>query len=248
MSPGAGGGAAAGPRSIVVLTGAGISAESGIRTFRASDGLWEEHNVEDVATPEGYARNPELVQNFYNERRAQLASVDPHGAHFALGELEKEYPGLVTVITQNIDNLHERGGSGNIIHMHGELLKSLCTACGSRRDLAGDLTTAACCEECGARGTLRPDIVWFGEMPYRMDEIMELLEECGLFISIGTSGHVYPAAGFVAQASTAGAKTIELNLEPSMVHTRFDEHRTGKAGDLVPVLVEEILSGKFQGL
>ena len=234
-----------GKESIVVLTGAGISAESGIRTFRASDGLWEEHNVEDVATPEGYLRNPALVQNFYNERRAQLDTVEPHAAHLALGRLEREYPGKVTVITQNIDNLHERGGSRSVIHMHGELLKSLCTACGSRKELAGDLSTDSCCSDCGGEGTLRPDVVWFGEMPYRMDEIMALLESCGLFISVGTSGHVYPAAGFVAQAASSGARTMELNLEPSMVHTRFDEHRTGKAGELVPLLVEDILSGRF---
>ncbi|MBF9017377.1 MULTISPECIES: Sir2 family NAD+-dependent deacetylase [unclassified Oceanispirochaeta] len=234
--------------SIVILTGAGISAESGIQTFRASDGLWENHRVEDVATPEGFARDPEHVQEFYNQRRRQLRDSDikPHAAHMALGKLELEYDGSVTVITQNIDNLHEAGGSHRIIHMHGELLKSLCSACGNRADLEGDLDRTMSCRVCGASGSLRPDVVWFGEMPYGMDEIMQLLEDSSLFLSIGTSGHVYPAAGFVETAAAAGALTIEINLEPSLVHTLFDEHRTGKAGDLVPLLVDDILSGKIK--
>ena len=175
---------------IVVLTGAGISAESGIRTFRGADGLWENHRVEDVATPKGFARNPDLVQQFYNERRRQIlsGSVDPNPAHKALARLEKDYPGRVTVVTQNIDNLHERGGSKNIIHMHGELLSGFCAFCGSRFPLEGDLQTGETCDSCGRIGGLRPDIVWFGEMPYRMEEIYELLAECGLFIAVGTSG------------------------------------------------------------
>lgn len=232
---------------IVILTGAGISAESGIQTFRASDGLWEKHRVEDVASPEGFARNPDLVQNFYNQRRSQLkkSSIKPHAAHIALAELEREYEGLVTVVTQNIDNLHEAGGSERIIHMHGELLKSLCSVCGNRAYLDFDLHMDMSCPVCRSSGSLRPDVVWFGEMPYRMDEIMQLLESCSLFISIGTSGHVYPAAGFVETAVAGGAYSIEINLEPSLIHTRFDEHRTGLAGDLVPLLVDEILSGKI---
>ncbi len=230
-------------KSIVILTGAGISAESGIRTFRAEDGLWEEQRVEDVATPEGFVRNPRLVQSFYNDRRRQLDTVGPHAAHMALGKLEQEYDGLVTVVTQNIDNLHERGGSKRVIHMHGELLKSLCASCGDRQDLAGDLALDAVCPSCGRQGTLRPDIVWFGEIPYRMDEIITLLERCSLFISIGTSGNVYPAAGFVQTAIQSGSKTIEVNPNPSLVHSYFDEQRCGKAGEMVPPLVQEILTG-----
>ncbi|MDC7234187.1 MAG: NAD-dependent protein deacylase [Spirochaetales bacterium] len=234
--------------SIVILTGAGISAESGIETFRAADGLWANHRVDEVATPEGFAANPVLVQNFYNQRRGQLRdeAIQAHAAHYALGKLEREYQGVVTVVTQNIDNLHEAGGSRRIIHMHGELLKSLCSSCGRREPLEGDLTVDMSCPACGRTGTLRPDVVWFGEMPYRMDEIMELLEECALFISIGTSGHVYPAAGFVETAAAHGARTIEINLEPSRIRSRFDEHRQGKAGELVPVLVEEILQGHIR--
>jgi len=234
--------------SIVILTGAGISAESGIRTFRESGGLWENHRVEDVATPAGFRRNPLLVQNFYNQRRRELQSPDinPNPAHLALARLEREYPGKVTVVTQNIDNLHVRGGSSRVISMHGELLKSLCSRCGVREELTGDLSPESVCGHCGTQGTLRPDVVWFEEMPYGMDEIMMLLEECSLFLSIGTSGHVYPAAGFVETASAAGALTIEVNLEPSLVYSRFDEHRTGPAGTLVPRLVEQILSGEIK--
>jgi len=235
--------------SIVVLTGAGISAESGIKTFRDSGGLWEDHRVEDVASPEGFRRNPLLVQNFYNQRRRELQrpEIKPNAAHLALGRLEREYFGRVSVITQNIDNLHSRGGSSRVISMHGELLKSLCSHCGVRDELQGDLLPDDVCTHCGERGSLRPDVVWFGEMPYGLDEIATLLEECSLFISIGTSGHVYPAAGFIESASSTGAWTIELNLEPSLVHSRFDEHRTGPAGILVPQLVEQILSGEVEG-
>ena len=233
--------------SIVILTGAGISAESGIRTFRGSDGLWEYHRIEDVATPEAFERNPALVQRFYNERRRQLLSDDilPNPAHTALGRLEREYPGSVTVITQNIDNLHERGGSENLIHMHGEMLKLYCRHCRVRFDISGDVNPADQCTACGRVGELRPDIVWFGEMPYRMEEIYARLEECGLFLAIGTSGNVYPAAGFVQIAGKVGAHTVEVNLEPSQVENEFAEHRYGMAGELVPGLVEEILSGEL---
>jgi NAD-dependent deacetylase len=229
---------------IVILTGAGISAESGIQTFRGAHGLWEEHRIEDVATPEGFARNPDLVQRFYNERRRQLLSgrVGPNQAHESLGLLERDYLGRVTVVTQNIDDLHEKGGSGNVIHMHGELLSGLCTACGARFRQETDLGTEDACETCGRVGSLRPDIVWFGEMPYRMDEIYGLLEECVLFIAVGTSGNVYPAAGFVDVARRSGARTIEVNLEPSMVENRFEDHRYGMAGTVLPELVGEILA------
>lgn len=229
---------------IVVLTGAGISAESGIPTFRASDGLWEDHRVEDVATPEGFFRNPPLVHRFYNERRRHLSSVEPNPAHRALARLEKESRDTVWIVTQNIDDLHERAGSERIIHMHGELLSSLCSRCGSRRSEApGDMDEHMICPDCGNPGSLRPDVVWFGEMPYRMDEITSLLGECSLFLSIGTSGHVYPAAGFVEDAVRAGAYAVEVNPEPSLVNNRFHRHIAASAGQAVPDLVDEILSG-----
>lgn len=233
--------------SIVVLTGSGISAESGIQTFRGADGLWENHRVEDVATPEAFYRNPSLVQRFYNDRRRQLLSglIEPNPAHVALGRLEREYRGTVTVVTQNIDNLHERGGSSNLIHMHGELLKMFCSDCRNKFPIAGDISPGDQCSICGKVGELRPDIVWFGEMPYEMDRITALLEECSIFISIGTSGNVYPAAGFVQIAGTARAHTLEINLEPSRVENDFSEGRYGEAGTLVPILVDEVLSGNY---
>ncbi|HEV7416428.1 NAD-dependent deacylase [Tianweitania sediminis] len=227
--------------SIVILTGAGISAESGVDTFRDKGGIWSKVDLRDVATPEGFARDPERVHAFYNERRSGLSSVEPNAAHRALAQLEAEFAGDVLVVTQNIDNLHERGGSKRLIHMHGELTKIFCTKCGTRREEHGDLTTFDCCPQCGAMGTLRPDVVWFGEMPYQMDEISEALQQCDLFVSIGTSGNVYPAAGFVEEAHQAGAHTVELNLEASEHHTRFAEVRRGRATELVPAFVEELL-------
>lgn len=231
---------------IVVLTGAGISAESGIRTFRGADGLWENHRIEDVASIEGFIRNPSLVQQFYNGRRRQLLSedIEPNPAHIALGRLEKEYPGKARVITQNIDNLHERGGSVKPIHMHGELLKMYCEFCSVKFDISGDLDTGDICGYCGKSGGLRPDIIWFGEMPYHLDEIQSLLSGCELFVAVGTSGNVYPAAGFVQAARRAGAFTMEINLEPSQVNEDFDVRRYGPAGTLVPTLVDEILAGE----
>lgn len=231
-------------QSIVVLTGAGISAESGIQTFRASDGLWEGHPVEKVATPEGFAENPFLVQQFYNERRAQLnsGSVGPNPAHIALAELEAGFSGDFLLVTQNVDNLHERGGSKNLIHMHGELNKIRCTQCLHITEHKTDLQVDDHCAACGSSGTLRPDIVWFGEMPMLMEEICLALENCDLFISVGTSGHVYPAAGFVEAAKYAGAHTVELNLERSLVNHHFDESINGRAGDIVPAYVRHLLS------
>lgn len=228
---------------IVVLTGAGISAESGIRTFRAADGLWEDHRIEDVATPEAFARDPALVQRFYNMRRAQLQQpeIQPNAAHRALARLEAEYPGEVLLVTQNVDNLHERAGSRRLIHMHGELLSMFCTHCEQRFRIATDISNGQGCSACGSTGTLRPDIVWFGEMPYAMDEIYDALQRCTLFLSIGTSGNVYPAAGFVQEARRAGAHTVEINLEPTQTRTAFHEHRYGKAGDVLPAYVEELL-------
>lgn len=231
-------------QNIVILTGAGISAESGIKTFRAQDGLWENHKIEEVATPEGFHANPDLVQNFYNQRRRKLQSeeIEPNEAHKALGRLESLLDGKVTVITQNIDNLHERGGTQNIIHMHGELLKARCSESGQVVEHKEDIKTGELCHCCQIPSQMRPHIVWFGEMPLKMGEIYAALEEADLFISIGTSGVVYPAAGFVHDARMHGAHTIEINLEPSAVESEFEEKRYGKASELVPKLVDELLS------
>ncbi|MGB0205678.1 MAG: Sir2 family NAD+-dependent deacetylase [Neptuniibacter sp.] len=230
-------------QSIVILTGAGISAESGIRTFRASDGLWEDHRVEDVATPEAFHRDPHLVHRFYNARRNQLLSdeVQPNKAHLALAELEDKFPGEVLLVTQNIDNLHERAGSNNLIHMHGELLNMRCQDSGVVYHVEDDSQPEDLCQCCGSSGNLRPDIVWFGEMPMHMDTIYSALENCDLFISIGTSGHVYPAAGFVELASSCGAVTVELNLEPSKKESAFDHHIYGPASEVVPEFIQDIL-------
>ena len=230
-------------QSIVVLTGAGISAESGIQTFRASDGLWEEHRIEDVATPEGFHANPELVYRFYNERRQKLLSdsIQPNPAHLALARLESEFSGRFLLVTQNIDDLHERAGSKNVIHMHGELLKMRCDFTEQVFDIQGDFGVTSLCPCCGKPGRLRPHIVWFGEMPFEMNAIYRALAGCDLFLSIGTSGNVYPAAGFVQEAKLAGAHSIEINLEPSAVESSFDDHRYGKAGELLPKFVEELI-------
>lgn len=231
-------------RNIVVLTGAGISAESGIQTFRASDGLWENHKIEDVATPEGFIANPQLVIDFYNARREKLLQpgIEHNAAHNALGRLEAELDGKVTVITQNIDNLHERGGSKNIIHMHGELLKARCSESGQVVEQLGPMQVNEMCHCCQIPAVMRPHIVWFGEMPLRMGDIYQAVEDADLFISIGTSGVVYPAAGLVHDARLHGAHTIEVNLEPSAVESEFAEKRYGKASVEVPQLVEEILA------
>ena len=232
--------------NIVILTGAGISAESGIKTFRAADGLWENHRVEDVATPEAFLRNPLLVQNFYNQRRHQLLTpaIQPNAAHRALAKLEKAFPaGKVLLVTQNIDDLHERAGSRNLIHMHGELLKGRCQTSGGLVDLDHDLTVNLPCPLCGGKGCLRPHVVWFGEMPLQMETIYRALSQCDRFISIGTSGNVYPAAGFVEEANRHGAHTVELNLEPSQRLTAFAEHQHGLASELVPAYAEELIEG-----
>lgn len=229
-------------KRIVILTGAGISAESGIDTFRSAGGLWEQHRVEDVATPEGFARNPDLVLNFYDMRRAALANVVPNAAHMALARLQREFAGEVLLVTQNVDDLHERGGSGQVLHMHGELKAALCTACGTRSRWEGAMIERPPCPVCAAP-CLRPDVVWFGEMPYEMGRIYQALEACDLFVSIGTSGAVYPAAGFVEEARRAGARTLELNLEPSEGSRLFHESRLGSASALVPEWVEGMLGG-----
>ena len=229
---------------IVILTGAGLSAESGVATFRDKDGIWSKVDYRDVATPQGFARNPALVHDFYNRRRRDHAKVRPNAAHLALARLEQEFPGRVLVVTQNIDALHEAAGSRNLIHMHGELLVALCQHCGSTHAWMEDLSTETQCPRCGSDQGMRPDVVWFGEMPYHMAEITSRLLVCDLFISIGTSGNVYPAAGFVAEAGAAGAHTVELNLEPSEGVSFFAEAIYGPATKVVPAYVELLLSGK----
>ena len=220
--------------SIVILTGAGISAESGIRTFRAADGLWEDHRVEEVASPEGFRADPALVHEFYNQRRRHLLSkaVQPNPAHQALAGFERDYPGEFLLITQNIDNLHEQAGSCKLLHLHGELLKMRCVHTEQVFPVQGDLNPASRCDCCQTAGSLRPHIVWFGEMPFYMERISAALASCDLFIAIGTSGNVYPAAGFYETARGAGAHTVEINLEAT--GSRFDEHIYGKASETVP--------------
>lgn len=226
--------------SIVILTGAGISAESGLRTFRDADGLWEEHRVEDVATPEAFDRDPDLVQRFYNLRRRQLQEVEPNGAHHALARLEREWPSQVLLVTQNVDDLHDRAGSRNLIHMHGELLKVRCLTCQGVFPWSVEVRADSSCPRCRASYCLRPHIVWFGEMPLEMDRIYAAVQRCTFFAAIGTSGNVYPAAGLVSLAPK-DAHTIELNLEPSCGVTKFREARHGRASELVPRWVDEVL-------
>jgi NAD-dependent deacetylase len=257
-------------RNLVILTGAGVSAESGLATFRGPDGLWEGHRVEDVCTPEAFRRDPALVHQFYDARRAKLGTVEPNAAHRALARLDAEWPGELLLVTQNVDDLHERAGSKRLLHMHGELTSGWCLACDERFSWTGPMspdadraelvealpsssekkdspstssgrTAVNLCPACGAEGQVRPDIVWFGEMPYDMERIDEALQRCDLFVSIGTSGAVYPAAGFVQTARYCGAKTLEINLEPSLGSHMFDESRTGRASELVPAWVEEVL-------
>jgi NAD-dependent deacetylase len=224
------------PRSIVVLTGAGISRESGLHTFRDADGIWAQVKIEDVATPEAFRRDPERVQAFYNTRRRNLQDneVAPNPAHLALAEFESAWPGDFLLVTQNIDDLHERAGSRSLVHMHGEMLKARCDRCGNIVECREDLLAETSCAACAELGTMRPHVVWFGEMPLEMDRIYAALEACDLFVSIGTSGNVYPAAGFVQSARMAGARTVELNLEPSEGATLFEEAIYGPAGTVVP--------------
>jgi len=224
------------PRSIVVLTGAGISRESGLHTFRDADGIWATVRIEDVATPDAFRRDPVRVQEFYNTRRRNLLRNDiaPNPAHLALAEFEVGWAGEFLLVTQNIDDLHERAGSRNLIHMHGEMLKVRCDRCGNITEWRDDLFVETPCRACGELGTMRPHVVWFGEMPLEMERIYVALEACDLFVSIGTSGNVYPAAGFVQSARMAGARTVELNLEPSEGATLFEEAVYGPAGTVVP--------------
>lgn len=226
---------------IVILTGAGISAESGLGTFRDEAGLWAQHRIEDVATPEGFAANPQLVHDFYNARRAQAAEASPNAAHHALARLEAEFTGEVLIVTQNVDGLHEAAGSKAVMHMHGALAGALCAACEHRWPAPLVMAPHDPCPACAQPAT-RPDIVWFGEMPYGMDAIWDQLRAADLFVAIGTSGNVYPAAAFVQDAARYGADTIELNLEPSATISDFADARFGKASEVVPTWVEEVLA------
>ncbi|WP_130585475.1 NAD-dependent deacylase [Qipengyuania flava] len=229
-------------RNIVILTGAGISAESGIDTFRDAGGLWEQHRVEDVATPEGFARDPDLVLRFYDMRREAIQTKQPNPAHEALARLDRDWDGELLIVTQNVDDLHERAGAGRVLHMHGTHLNAWCTACDARTPWKGPMIDRPACPECGAR-SLRPDVVWFGEMPYEMDRIHTALRQADLFVSIGTSGAVYPAAGFVQEARAMRVRTLELNLEASQGSRWFHETRQGPASQLVPQWVDEVLGG-----
>ena len=230
---------------IVILTGAGISKESGLETFRDKDGVWSRVRLEDVARPEGFARDPALVHAFYNARRRGLLdpAVAPNAAHAALARLEREWSGQVLIVTQNIDDLHERAGNANLAHMHGELLKAFCLHCRVVEPCRSDLSKDDVCPNCLRRGGMRPDVVWFGEMPYHMDRIYQALADCDLFVSIGTSGNVYPAAGFVAEARRNGAYAVELNLEPSSGASSFDESIYGPASEVVPEFIDTLLAG-----
>ncbi len=229
-------------KHIVILTGAGISAESGLGTFRDTDGLWTKYDLNEVATPEGFARNPEMVQAFYNARRENCLGAKPNAAHVALARLQADFPGRLTIVTQNVDNLHERGGSTGVIHMHGEMLSALCSACGHQWPWEGTMGMEDSCASCAATGTVRPDVVWFGEMPYHMDRIYAELAACDVFVAIGTSGQVYPAAGFVSEARGAGAETVEINLEASDNSGIFTRQILGPASETVPAWVDELLA------
>lgn len=233
--------------AIVVLTGAGVSAESGLDTFRTAGGLWSRYNVEDVATPQAFARDPQAVYDFYNMRyaNAHRSQVKPNAAHAALARLEAHWPGPVTLVTQNVDSLHEQAGSQNLLHMHGEVHKTRCNACGEITPRGADYAVDQACPTCGTAGpVLRPHIVWFGETPLYLDHIQTALDRCGLFISLGTSGNVYPAAGFVSFVQRLGrAHTVELNLEPSEGAPRFAEAHYGPATDVVPAYVDALLAG-----
>ena len=225
---------------VVILTGAGISAESGLGTFRDKDGFWANIDLAEVATPEGFASNPEKVHEFYNARRAGVLNAKPNAAHLALARLESEFDGTVVVITQNIDDLHHRAGSRKVLHMHGEILKGLCVSCGNKWEVRESTSSADMCPHCGG-GPTRPDVVWFGEIPYHLDEIDELIGDADIFAAIGTSGQVFPAAGFAHQARSGGARTVELNLVPTELSREFDDFDFGPATRLVPEWVDRLL-------
>jgi NAD-dependent deacetylase len=225
------------------LTGAGISAESGLATFRSADGLWNNHRVEDVATIEAYYRNPDYVHQFYNDMRPELLAAKPNAAHLAITKLQKEYPANISVVTQNVDTLHEKAGNSNVYHIHGQINQIVCLNCGHVFETWNDVSSEDKCEQCGAVGMLKPNIVFFGENLLYMDTVDRLLSSCDLFVSVGTSGVVYPAAGFVQIAKFAGAETIEFNLETTSNNYMFDRHVTGPAGTTLPQFVDELLNG-----
>lgn len=230
------------PPRIVVLTGAGVSADSGISTFRDPEGVWSQYDYREVATPEGFAARPALVHEFYNARRAGVAAASPNAAHRALARLEARLGERLTLVTQNVDDLHERGGARRVTHMHGELMKARCAACGAVRRWAKPLSVETRCPACGANGGMRPDVVWFGEIPMFLEEIAAAIADADLFASIGTSGAVYPAAGFVGEARSRGVRCVELNLEPSENAWAFDDARYGRASEIVPAWTDEILA------
>lgn len=231
---------------VFVLTGAGVSAESGLGTFRDPQGLWARFNPYELATPEAFARDPARVHDFYNMRRANLLEARPNAAHEALARLGQALAargGSLTLVTQNVDDLHERAGSSDVLHMHGELLKARCVECDVVVEWRTPLGTATPCPGCRLAGGMRPHVVWFGEIPLQMDEIAAELAAADLFVAIGTSGAVYPAAGFVGEARSRGMPTLELNLEPSDGARLFDERRYGPAGQIVPAWTSELLDG-----
>lgn len=229
-------------KNIVILTGAGMSAESGVPTFRGEDGLWEGHHIEIVASPEGFARDPELVHRFYNLRRAALKTVEANAGHLALARLEREWRGRFLLVTQNVDDLHERAGSEKLIHMHGELLKARCECCGAVLSWSKDLSSGARCRACGEIGGMRPHIVWFGEMPFEMEAIMNALKSADLFLCIGTSGVVYPAAGFAREAARNPAcRLVEFNIESTEISRQFRERVVGPVSVELPKFVEQLL-------
>ncbi|MBQ9035803.1 MAG: NAD-dependent deacylase [Alphaproteobacteria bacterium] len=228
-------------KNIVILTGAGISAESGLSTFRSADGLWNNHRVEDVATIEAFERNPDYVHDFYNQMRPELFAAKPNAAHLAISELQQKYPAEVNIITQNVDTLHEKAGNKNVWHIHGQINQIVCLNCGNVFETWGDICSEDECPQCKIRGMLKPNIVFFGENLLYMNKVDVLLEKCDLFISVGTSGVVYPAAGFVQIAKYAGADTIELNMEETSNNYFFDRHIFGPAGTTLPQLINELL-------
>lgn len=231
-------------KNILVLTGAGISAESGLSTFRSSNGLWNNHRVEDVATIEAFERNAEYVHHFYNEMKPELLAAQPNRAHLALAKLEREFNGQMNIITQNVDTLHEKAGSRNVYHIHGQINQAVCLNCGRVMETWGDVDTQTTCPVCGISGMMKPNIVFFGEALLCMPEVEKLLARCDLFISVGTSGVVYPAAGFVQAARMHGADTMEFNLESTSNNYLFEHHVLGKCGDTLPDYVENLLAAQ----
>lgn len=232
---------------ILILTGAGVSAESGLATFRSSNGLWNNHKVEDVATIEAFERNPEYVHAFYNEMKPELLAAKPNAAHLALAELEARYPGKVTLVTQNVDTLHEKAGSRNVLHIHGQINQAVCLNCGQVLETWGDVDTQTVCAHCGVTGMMKPNIVFFGESLLCMNEVERALQTCDLFVSVGTSGVVYPAAGFVRTAKYYGADTIEFNLESTSNNFLFDRHIYGRCGETLPAFVEDLINEACDG-